>query len=164
MTEAELNQILQRLERLEAEVRQLAEAVRQVLSAKAESEPTDDAMALHEPIAPYPVAPQEKNILPTAHPHIVKIPGVQGGEPIVRGVTRTVRGIVELSQRGLTPQQILEGWEGRLTLAQVYDALSYYYDNQEEIDQLIAEHKAALEEGRRWMQAREAESAHPPKP
>jgi uncharacterized protein (DUF433 family) len=34
---------------------------------------------------------------------------------------------------GETPEEILEKYP-HLTLAQVYDALSYYYDHQEEID------------------------------
>ncbi len=53
MTETELHQILERLERLEAEVRQLKEAVRQFIAAKAETAPAGDAMALHEPTATY---------------------------------------------------------------------------------------------------------------
>jgi len=145
MTETELNQILQRLERLEAEVRQLAEAVRQLKTAGTEdtrqSSPAGEM--LREPAETYSA---DKKTIPTAHPHVVRIPGVQGGEPIIRGAYKTVRGIVELTFQGRTPAQILEDKGEPLTLAQVYDALSYYYDNREEMDEIIARHKAALEE------------------
>jgi len=157
MTETELHQILERLERLEAEVRQLKEAVRQFIAAKAETAPAGDAMALHEPTEPYATEPTEKKIIPTAHPHIVCIPGVQGGTPIVRGAYKTVWGIVELFHQGRTPEQIVEDKGEPLTLAQVYDALSYYYDNKEEIEGIISRQNAAMEEARQWAREREAE-------
>lgn len=162
MTEAELNQILERLERLEAEVRQLAEAVRQVLAAKAESAPEGEATALREPATTY--AADEKRIIPTDHPHIVRIPEVAEGTPLVRGPYNTVWGIVELFQQGLTPEQIVKELkkesEKSLTKAQVHSALSFYFDNQEEIDKTIAE-KAAERE--RWVQ-RYLEMTFGPKP
>lgn len=163
MTEAELNQILQRLERLEAEVRQLAEAVRQLIAAERKSllpgSPAGEAMAVREPAEPYTPAPKEKEIIPTAHPHIVKIPDVQGGTPIVRGAYKTVWGIVELFQQGRTPEQIVEDKGEPLTLAEVHDALSYYYDNKEEIDHIITRQNAALEDITRISHEKLAERA-----
>jgi hypothetical protein len=44
-------------------------------------------------------------------------------------------------QEGCTPEQILEKYPD-LTLAQVHAALTYYYDNLEQIDAYIAEDEA----------------------
>ncbi len=78
------------------------------------------------------------------HPHIGRVHGVQGGDPIVLHTGRTVRGIVELS-RQMPLEQLVEEYQGSLTPAQLFDALSYYYDHPGEIDQYIAENNAALE-------------------
>ena len=37
---------------------------------------------------------------------------------------------VEQTQLGRSPQQIVEDFDGVLTLAQVYDALSYYHEHE----------------------------------
>jgi uncharacterized protein (DUF433 family) len=81
----------------------------------------------------------------TTYSHIARVQGVKGGEPIIRGKGVTVQTIVVLSQHGLTPEQIVEEYEGILTLAEVHDALGYYYDHPGEIKQYIAENQAALE-------------------
>jgi uncharacterized protein (DUF433 family) len=91
------------------------------------------------------VAEQKKPALSTTHAHIVRVQGVKGGEPIIRGKGVTVQTIVVLTQRGLTPEQIVEEYEGILTLAEVHDALGYYYDHPGEIKQYIAENRVALE-------------------
>ena len=93
---------------------------------------------LRETVAQY-------HIVQTAHPHIIRIAGVQGGEPIVRNAYVTVRTIVEQIRLGATPEELVEGYPP-LTLAQIHDALSYYYDPTEEIDHLIAEHKQTLDQ------------------
>jgi uncharacterized protein (DUF433 family) len=41
---------------------------------------------------------------------------------------------------GMTPEEMVRQWN-MLTLAQVYDALSYYHDHRGEIDRLIAENR-----------------------
>ena len=93
-------------------------------------------------------AKRKKPTLATTHAHIARGQGVKGGEPIIRGTGVTVQTIVVLTQHGLTPAQIVEEYEGILTLAQVHDALGYYYDHPGEIEQYIAENQAALE--RAW--------------
>ena len=100
----------------------------------------EEIRALKEQVANYSVWPP----LATDHPHIVRIRGVHGGEPIVRGAYVTVQGIVELTRLGQTPAQIMAEHEPVLSLAQVHDALSYYYDHQAEIESLIQEEQAAL--------------------
>ena len=83
----------------------------------------------------------------TDHPHIVRVEGVHGGQPIVRGKSVTVQTIVVLSKQNISPEQLVEDYDHVLTLAEVYDALSYYHDHQGEIDQYIAENDAARERG-----------------
>ena len=99
-----------------------------------------EVRALKEQVAQYAANPP----MATDHPHIVRIEGVQGGEPIIRGAYVTVRGIVELTKQGQTPKQIVKEHEPLLSLAQVYDALSYYYDHSAEIETYIREHEEAL--------------------
>jgi uncharacterized protein (DUF433 family) len=71
----------------------------------------------------------------TAHPHIVRDSSLYGGEPIVSGTHTAVRHIILLYQAGKDPEEIAN--TQRLSLAQVYDAISYFYDNESEIDQYI---------------------------
>ncbi|MBM3128454.1 MAG: DUF433 domain-containing protein [Chloroflexi bacterium] len=83
----------------------------------------------------------------TEHPHIIRLQGVHGGRPIVRGTGVSVQTIVALFKQNVSPEQIVEDYDGDLTFAQVYDALSYYYDHPGEIDQYLEENRAALEQG-----------------
>lgn len=80
----------------------------------------------------------------TEHPYIVRIPGVKGGEPIIKDKGVTVRTVIALKRQGVTPEQMVDDYDGVLTLAEIYDALSFYYDHQEEIERYLAEHRAAL--------------------
>ncbi len=58
------------------------------------------------------------------------------GEPIIKGTRTSVRSIVEKWSIGYTPEDIVRGLP-HLTLAQVFEAMSYYYDNKAEIDSFI---------------------------
>ncbi len=71
----------------------------------------------------------------TAHPHIVRDSSIYGGEPIVAGTRTSVRHIILLFQSGKDPEEIAN--IQRLSLAQVYDAISYFYDNEAEIEHYI---------------------------
>lgn len=71
----------------------------------------------------------------TAHPHIVRDSAIYGGEPIIEGTRTGVRHVILLFQSGKDPEEIADSQ--RLSLAQVYDAISYFYDNEEEIDRAI---------------------------
>ena len=79
----------------------------------------------------------------TTHPYIVRIEGVRGGEPITRNGFVSVRTIVEQTRLGTTPEELVRGLPP-LTLAEVYDALSYYYDHTEEIEEFIKGQQEAL--------------------
>jgi uncharacterized protein (DUF433 family) len=77
----------------------------------------------------------EKITMPqaTAHAYIVTDDHILGGEPIIRGTRTPVRAIVELWRLGVAPEEVPRRLP-HLTLAQVFDALSYYSDHQEEIN------------------------------
>ncbi len=79
----------------------------------------------------------------TEHPHIVRIEGVCGGRPIIAGTRISVRTIVERVRLGDSFEQIVENYPP-LTLAQVYDALSYYHEHKSEIEGEIAANEEAL--------------------
>lgn len=74
----------------------------------------------------------------TEHPHIVRVPGVLGGEPIIAGTRVGVAFIARLVQAGEEPSEIVAAYPN-LAPAAVYDAVSYYLDHREEIDALSAE-------------------------
>lgn len=69
----------------------------------------------------------------TEHLYIVTDEEILGGEPIIKGTRTPVRAIVELWRRPLAPEVIIEHLP-HLTLAQVFDALSYYSDHTDEIN------------------------------
>lgn len=71
----------------------------------------------------------------TAHPYIIRDSDILQGEPLIEGTRTGVRHVVLLFQSGKDPEEIAR--IHRLTLAQVYDALSYYYDNEREIEHYI---------------------------
>lgn len=71
----------------------------------------------------------------TEHPYIVRDTDIYNGEPIVEGTRTGVRHVILLFQSGKDPEEIAS--IHRLTLAQVYDALSYYYDHESEIEHAI---------------------------
>ncbi|WP_322481217.1 DUF433 domain-containing protein [Thermogemmatispora sp.] len=71
----------------------------------------------------------------TAHPYIVRDPAIYGGEPIIEGTRTGVRHVILLFQSGKDPEEIAR--IHHLSLAQVYDAISYFYDNEDEIEHYI---------------------------
>ncbi len=87
------------------------------------------------------VIPEPKNkrypmIQTTEHPYIVTDDQILGGEPIVKDTRTPVRAIVEIWRLGTHPEDIPNHLP-HLSLGQVFDALSYYSDHQEEIQKYI---------------------------
>jgi uncharacterized protein (DUF433 family) len=89
-----------------------------------------------------------KNLSPE-HPHIEVVSKTAGRQAMIKGTRVPVSILVGYTQIGETPEMIVENILPSLTLAQVYDALSYYHDHQEEVDQEILEH--AEEHGRAYL-------------
>ena len=68
----------------------------------------------------------------TEHLYVVRDENILNGEPIIKGTGTPVRAIVETWRMGIPPEEIANGLP-HLTLSQVFNALSYYSDRQEEI-------------------------------
>ena len=76
----------------------------------------------------------------TEHSYIVTDEQILSGEPIIKGTRTPVRAIVEIWRLGILPEEIPSPLP-HITLAQVFDALSYYSDHQAEIDKHIARNR-----------------------
>jgi uncharacterized protein (DUF433 family) len=76
----------------------------------------------------------------TEHIYIVRNPETLGGEPIIKGTRTPVRAIVELWRLGIAPEEI-QSQLPHLTLAQIFDALSYFSDHTDEINQFIQQNR-----------------------
>lgn len=79
--------------------------------------------------------------------YIVRTPGVCGSAPRIDGTRITVDWIVgQMIYAGRGVDELIEDYAHvPLTSAQIYAALAYYYDHQEEIDGLIAESEQLLD-------------------
>jgi uncharacterized protein (DUF433 family) len=72
------------------------------------------------------------------HPYIVVDEKRCGGSAVIEGTRFPVRSVVNyVLRQGLAPEELVKEFS-HLTLAQVYDALSYYYDHRKEIDRELA--------------------------
>ena len=68
--------------------------------------------------------------------YITSVPNILSGEPIIKGTRTPVRSIVLKWRLGYSPEEMIQAMP-YLTLAEVFEALSYYSDNSEEIDDYI---------------------------
>jgi uncharacterized protein (DUF433 family) len=80
----------------------------------------------------------------TEHCYVVTDDRILGGEPIIKGTRTSVRAIVELWRLGIDPEEIPRRLP-YLNLAQVFDALSYYSDHQDEINAYIERNQIPAE-------------------
>ncbi len=72
-------------------------------------------------------------------------PQVLGGKPAIEGHRIAVHDIAAHVRQSFTPEQTASAdVYPTLTLAEVYAALHYYYDHQEEIDREIVEEDAEI--------------------
>ena len=78
----------------------------------------------------------EAGVTTTEHCYIIRKEGILSREPIVKGTRTPVRAVVELWRLGYAPEEIPGGLP-HLSLAAVFDALSYYCDHKEEINEYI---------------------------
>ena len=80
--------------------------------------------------------------VPTDIKYIVIDPEILGGRPTIAGHRIGVIHVATWIQQGMRPFEIAEAYH--LSLAEVYAALTYYYDHQEELDRQAAEDDARL--------------------
>jgi uncharacterized protein (DUF433 family) len=76
--------------------------------------------------------------------YVISNSEILSGEPIFLGTRTSVRAIVGLWRLGVMPEEILSHLP-HLTLAQVFDALSFYLDHQAEINEYIEQNRVPSE-------------------
>jgi uncharacterized protein (DUF433 family) len=87
----------------------------------------------------------------TVYSHVTKDPEVCGGKACIDGTRIRVVDVVSLKRQGYAPEKMLEAYPS-LNLAQVYAALSYYYEHTDEIEM-------TFEEDRGWQAEHESAKA-----
>jgi uncharacterized protein (DUF433 family) len=84
-----------------------------------------------------------------SHPYIVHSEGVCGGRARVDGTRIPVWQIVSsIVRSGSSPEEFVEAYP-HVTLAQVHDALSFYYDHREELERDLRDQEAAWRKSKR---------------
>jgi uncharacterized protein (DUF433 family) len=73
------------------------------------------------------------------HPYIVSMKTHCGGKPVIVGTKFPVKSVVfYVLKQGMTPEELVKEFS-HLSLSQVYDALSYYYEHVKEIEKDLEE-------------------------
>jgi uncharacterized protein (DUF433 family) len=80
------------------------------------------------------------------HPYITRIEGVCGGRSIIEGTRIPVWSIIKWYKTGMTVEEIINEFS-HVNPSHIYDAFSYYYDNQEEIERDIRENEDEFVKG-----------------
>ncbi|MEW5718417.1 MAG: DUF433 domain-containing protein [Chloroflexota bacterium] len=83
----------------------------------------------------------------TQHRYIVKRRSSRGAVAEIKGTGIDVWAIIGYYRLGKTAEQI-QAMLPHLTLAQIYDAFSYYYDHPAEIDRILARRDLNAEQAR----------------
>jgi len=74
------------------------------------------------------------------HPYISAKRGICGGRSVIEGTRIPVWSIIKWYKLGMPLEEILAEFP-QLNPAQIHDAFSYYYDNQEEIERDIMDNE-----------------------
>jgi type III restriction enzyme len=74
------------------------------------------------------------------HPYIARLHGICGGRSIIEGTRIPVWSLVKWYKLGFSIEDIIREFS-QLHPAQIYDAFSYYYDHQQEIESDILENE-----------------------
>jgi len=73
----------------------------------------------------------------TKHLYIEKDPSKYEGKAVIKGTRIPVASLVNHYRSGMSVEEIIEGYPS-LSPAQLFDVLSYYFDNKDEIDRELA--------------------------
>ena len=92
------------------------------------------------------------------HAYIEIVDKLAGPQAMMRGTRIPVSIIIGYLRAGETPESLVKNILPHLTLAQVYDAQSYYYDHQNEIDRELLENTE--EHGRAVLRERLGEEGY----
>ena len=72
------------------------------------------------------------------HPYVVSKEDIAGNKAIIAGTRTTVSTLIAYYKLGYSPEDLAREFP-HLTLSQIHDALSYYYEHRELIDREIDE-------------------------
>jgi uncharacterized protein (DUF433 family) len=92
------------------------------------------------------------------HAYIEVMEKSSGSQAVIKGSRVPVSIIVSYLRMGDTPESLVEHILPFLTLAQVYDALSYYHDHRDDIEQEIRE--STEEYGRAYLRQHLGEAGY----
>ncbi len=92
------------------------------------------------------------------HAYVEVVEKVAGPQAVIKGTRIPVSIIIGYFRIGETPESLVKNILPHLTLAQVYDALSYYHDHQAEIEQELAENTE--EHARAYLRERLGEEGY----
>lgn len=73
------------------------------------------------------------------HAYVETVNRVSGPQAVIKGTRVAISMIIGYLHLGETPESIANEILPHLDLAQIYDALSYYYDHQAQIDEEISQ-------------------------
>lgn len=128
-----------RYQRLIAAEHELLQARSAPAGAAAQSSQLNEAPGLYQVEQIHMDTEIPGSVAPT-YRYVARVPGICGGQPSIQGTRIPVRAIVGYHKLGLSVDEILAGLP-HLTPAQVYEALSYYYDHADEIEAAIRENQ-----------------------
>lgn len=80
----------------------------------------------------------------TKHPYVSIDPKISGGQPVIRGTRIKVIDVaIRYELMGLSADEIVDEYP-HLTLEQIHDALSYYYEHKDIFDRKYREDQSLL--------------------
>jgi uncharacterized protein (DUF433 family) len=80
-----------------------------------------------------------------SHPYVIQDKRISEGSAVITGTrTRVVDIAIEYEYLVHSPDEIISA-HPHLTLQQIHDALSYYYENREEIDRKIKDEQEFIQ-------------------
>jgi uncharacterized protein (DUF433 family) len=92
------------------------------------------------------------------HAYVEVVEKSTGTQAMLKGTRVPVSIIIGYLRLGETPESLVQQTLPHLTLAQVYDALSYYHDHQDDIEQELREHTE--EYGRAYLRKHLGEAGY----
>lgn len=83
-------------------------------------------------------------MLKTSHAYLARNSGISGGSLVLKGTRiRVIDIALEYEYLGKSPDEIVRA-HPHLSLAQVHDAISYYYENQRNLDAEILKRREEM--------------------
>ncbi len=99
---------------------------------------TERAAQSQRPVAEIVEEALEQYLLPP-HPYVEKARMTSGWRPVIKGTRIPVSIIISYTRIGQTPEILAREIIPHVSLAEIYDALSYYHDHPAEIEREIEE-------------------------